>query len=306
MRKATATRDLLRPADLDPRGMRHVLRLAAAMKAAPAEWSGTLSSQTVACVFSEPPSPSDVSFEAAIQRLGALPLRIRAHDSPPGAAEQIVDTAHVLAGYCAAIAVRTAEHAAVDAYAAASSIPVINALTELQHPCQALADLLTLRERFGRLDGLRLAFVGQGDGIANSLVEACALSGIAVSVATPPGCEPDSGVIAGARREAARFGEDVELTSDPREAVAGADAVYTTPWAREGDQDMTPYRVDRALMRAASPAAVFLHCLPARRGEEVTAEVIDGPRSLAIQQAHNRLPIEQAVLHTLVTGDWGF
>ncbi len=305
MRQATANKDLLRTADLDSPAIRHVLRLAAAMKAAPGEWSDTLASQTVACVFPDPPAAADASFEAAIHRLGALPLRVAPHGTAdPG--QSILETARVLAGYCSATAVRTAAQAEVDAYAAASSIPVINALTELQHPCQALADLLTLRERFGRLDGLRLAFVGQGNNVANSLIEGCALSGIAVSVATPPGREPDPDVVEGARREAARFGETVDLTSDPREAVAGADAIYTTPWSPADEHGMRPYRVDRALMRGASPSAVFMHCLPARRGEEVTAEVIDGPRSLAIRQAHNRLPVEQALLLTLVTGDWGF
>ncbi|HEY5144294.1 MAG TPA: ornithine carbamoyltransferase [Solirubrobacteraceae bacterium] len=303
MRKATAMKDLLHPADLDARGMRHVLRLAAAMKAAPAEWSGSLASQTVACVFPRLPAAGDASFEAAVHRLGALPLRIPP-DRAPSPGEPIADTARVLSGYCAAIAVRTVEQTAAEAYAAASSIPVINALTDLHHPCQALADLLTLRERFGRLDGLRLAYVGRGGGVANSLIEACAINGIGVSVATPQGAEPDPGVVARARAVAARFGEQVELVSDPREAVAGADAVYTAAWSDAETGDRTPFRVDRALMRTASPTAVFLHALPARRGDEVTAEVLDGPRSLAIQQAHNRLPVEQAVLHTLITGDW--
>jgi len=305
MRKATATKDLLRPADLDARGMRHVLRLAAAMKAAPAQWSSTLSSQTVACVFPGPPAPTDMSFEAAVHRLGALPLRILPEDRPAGPNGPIPETARVLAGYCAAIAVRTVEQAAVEAYATASSIPVINALTDLHRPCQSLADLLTLRERFGRLDGLRLAFVGQGNGVANSLIEACAISGVGIAVATPPDEPPDADVVARARTVAARFGERVELTSDPREAVAGADAVYTTAWSGRERAGRARYRVDRALMHEASPAAVFLHCLPARRGEEVTAEILDGPRSLAIQQAHNRLPVEEAVLHTLITDDWG-
>ncbi len=305
MRNPTTTRDFLRPADLDARGMRHLLRLAAAMKAAPAEWSETLSARTVACAFAGRPEPADMSFEAAIHRLGGLPLRTPLEGRPPGPHASIADMARVLSGYCAAIAVRTDEHAAVEAYAAASSIPVINALTDLHHPCQSLADLLTLRERFGRLDGLRMAFVGHASNVANSLIEACAISGIGIAVATPPDAEPDAAVVTRARAEAMRFGERVELMNDPREAVAGADAVYTTAWPSHDAAELAPYRVDRALMHAASPAAVFLHCLPAGRGEEVTAEVLDGPRSLAIQQAHNRLPVEQAVLRTLITGDWG-
>ncbi|HVP02734.1 MAG TPA: ornithine carbamoyltransferase [Solirubrobacteraceae bacterium] len=306
MRKASAPRDLLRTADLDARGLRHVLRLAAAMKSAPAEWSGSLAAQTVACVCPRVAAPPQLAFEAAVHRLGALPLRVQA----PSAAEGLTETARVLSGYCVAVAMYGVDQADVEVYAQASGVPVIAMQTELHQPCQALADLLTLRERFGRLDGLRLAFVGRAGSAANSLIEGCALSGIAVAVATPAGAEPDPGVLADAQRCAGRYGERVEVTHDPRAAVAGADVVYTAPWAAGrappgDDPQLARYRVDRALMRAAGRQAVFMHPLPARRDAEVTAEVIDGPRSLVIPQAHNRLPAEQALLHTLATGDWG-
>ena len=182
--------------------------------------------------------------------------------------------------------------------AAAADVPVVNALSDDEHPCQALADLLTLRERFGRLAGVRLAFVGDFSNVAVSLAEAAPLTGLEVTVACPPGYERD---VAGAR-----------VVHDPAEAVAGADAVYTDVWVSMGEEeerqqrfaDLAPFQVDEALMERASPDAVFMHCLPAHRGEEVTAGVIDGPQSIVWQQAENRLPTEEALLLALVTRRW--
>jgi ornithine carbamoyltransferase len=187
--------------------------------------------------------------------------------------------------------------------ASAASVPVINALTDDHHPCQALADMLTLRERFGRLEGLRVAYVGDGNNVAHSLIEAAMVAGFELSLACPPGYLPDAAIT----REA---GPAVHVFRDPRDAVAGAHAVYTDVWVSMGDEqerrarmtDLAAYRVDGGLMRLASHDAIFLHCLPAHRGEEVAAEVIDGPRSAVWEQAANRLPTEQAVLHALVTG----
>jgi ornithine carbamoyltransferase len=226
-----------------------------------------------------------VSFEAAIFRLGGLPIMLRPDELQLGRGEPISDTARVLSSYCAAIVVRTFAQADVAELAEFASVPVINALTDEHHPCQALADCLTLRERFGDLVGLPVAYVGDDNNVATSLREAAALTGIDLRIAAPP--------------------------DDPREAVADARAVYTDVWVSMGQSDtqarrarLEPYRVTTELMQLAAHDTVFLHCLPAHRGEEVEAAVIDGPRSLVWQQAANRLPTEQALLHTLVTGEW--
>lgn len=295
MTTLTTTHDLLRIADLAPDELARLLDLAAAMKPEPHGWRDTLAGESVACYFSKPSTRTRISFEAAVHRLGGLPIMLRPDELQLGRGEPIADTARVMSSYCAAIVIRTFAQRDVQEMAAASAVPVINALTDDHHPCQALADLLTLRERFGDLDGLAVAYVGDGNNVARSLVEAAALTGIDLRLACPPGYELDIG----------------SVVHDPREAVAGARAVYADVWVSMGEEaerarrlaDLEPYRVDAALMAAAAPDAVFLHCLPAHRGEEVAAEVIDGPQSAVWQQAANRLPTEQAVLHALVAGE---
>ena len=203
--------------------------------------------------------------------------------------------------HCAAIVIRRFAQSDVQEMAAAASVPVINALTDDHHPCQALADVLTLRERFGDLRGLRVAYVGDGNNVAHSLIEAAALTGIDLRLACPPGYRPDPVIAA-----------DVDVATDPREAVTGAHAVYTDVWVSMGDDaererrlgDLRPHRVTPGLMGLAAPDAVFMHCLPAHRGEEVATAVIDGAHSAVWQQAANRLPTEQAALYALVSGDW--
>jgi len=291
---ATQNTDLLRIADLSEGELHALLDLAGAMKAEPHARLDALRGESVACYFSKPSTRTRISFEAAAHRLGALPIMLRPDELQLGRGEPIADTARVMSSYCAAIVIRTFAQSDVEEMAAAASVPIINALTDDHHPCQALADLLTLRERFGDLAGLKLAYVGDGNNVARSLVEAGALAGMEVVLASPPGYELDG---AGA---------------DPRDAVAGAHAVYTDVWVSMGDEaererrlrDLRAYRVDPALMALARPDAVFLHCLPAHRGEEVAAAVIDGPQSAVWQQAGNRLPTEQAALYALVTGDW--
>jgi ornithine carbamoyltransferase len=246
------------------------------------------------------------------QRLGMLPVMLRPDELQLGRGEPIADTARVPSAYCAAVVIRTFAQAEVEAVADAAGVPVVNALTDEHHPCQALADLLTLREIHGDLTGLKLAYVGDGNNVAHSLLEAGALAGMRVTVACPPGYEPDPAVVAGARRKAADPAT-IEVTHDPFAAVRGADAVYTDVWVSMGEererdarlQELAAYRVTSALMSAAGTRAVFMHCLPAHRGEEVEAAVIDGPRSVVFDQAANRLPTEQALLHTLISGDWG-
>jgi ornithine carbamoyltransferase len=299
----TRTGDLLRIADLQPAELHRLLDLAAAMKADRRGWLGALPEAAVACYFTKPSTRTRVSVEAAIHRLGALPIMLRPDELQLGRGEPIADTARVLSSYCAAIVIRTFAQSDVEEMARNASVPVVNALTDDHHPCQALADLLTLRESFGRLEGLRVAYVGDGDNVAHSLIEAAPLAGFELLLACPPAYLPDWEIMRAA-------GPAVRLVRDPREAAEGADAVYTDVWVSMGEErerarrtvDLEDYRVDADLMALAAPEAIFLHCLPAHRGEEVAAEVIDGPQSAVWHQAANRLPTEEAVLHALVTG----
>jgi ornithine carbamoyltransferase len=313
MTTMTAQRHLLRISDLGADELTALLDLADTCKREPLRFSDALRGRSVACFFSKPSTRTRVSGEAAIYRLGALPIMMRPDELQLGRGEPISDTARVLGSYCAAIFIRTFAQADVEALAAYAGVPVVNALTDDHHPCQALADLLTIRERFGRLAGIRVAYIGDGNNVAHSLMEAGALAGMEIVVACPAGYEPDPRVLAGAQRTASHHGGRVWVTDDPVDAVHGADVVYTDVWVSMGDDAeraerqaaLEAFRVDAALMAGASPDAVFMHCLPAHRGEEVAGDVIDGPRSVVFDQAANRLPTEQAVLCALTTGDWG-
>jgi ornithine carbamoyltransferase len=302
MTTLTKARSLLRIADLTPDELHRLLDLAAAMKEDPNGWHDALAGTSVACYFSKPSTRTRISFEAAVHRLGGLPVMLRPDELQLGRGEPIADTARVMSSYCSAIVIRTFAQSDVEEMAAAASVPVINALTDDHHPCQALADLLTLRERFGDLRGLPVAYVGDGNNVAHSLIEAAAVTGLDLRLACPEGYRPDPGIAAGAI-----------VLEDPREAVAGARAVYTDVWVSMGDPeserrrrlaDLEPYRVTPGLMGLAAPDAVFLHCLPAHRGQEVATAVIDGAHSAVWDQAANRLPTEQAALYALATGDW--
>jgi ornithine carbamoyltransferase len=310
----SAPSDLLRIADLDARQLYVLLDLAAEMKAAPHGWETALHGDTVAMFFEKPSTRTRVSFAAACQHLGALPLGLRPDELQLGRGEPVSDTARVLAGYASAIVVRTFAHAVLDEMAAAADKPVINALTDDHHPCQALADLLTIRERFGSLQGVRAAYLGDGNNVAHSLMEAGALAGMHVVVGTPPGYEPDAAIADRAAATALAHGGSISVVNDPAEAVAGAHAVYTDVWVSMGDDEaqrarreamLRSFQVDTDMMRRADREAVFLHCLPAHRGEEVTADVIDGPASVVFRQAENRLWTEEAVLYAYIRRAWG-
>jgi ornithine carbamoyltransferase len=296
---------LLAVRDLDARQLDALLDLAATMKRHPLAWHTTLVGHSVACLFAEPSTRTRVSFEAAIFRLGGLPIMLRPDELHLDRGEPIADTARVLSSYCDAIVVRMFAQRDVAELAEYSSAPVINALTNAHDPCQAIADCLTLREHFGSLDGLQVAYVGDGNNVAHSLIEAAALAGIELRIASPPGRQADPAILMGA-------GSSVRIEADPREAVRGAHAVYTGAWVSIGHQavpdrrreQLSTFAVTPELMALAHHDAVFLHCLPARRGEEVDAAVIDGPASLVWRQAANRLPTEQALLYAIVTGDW--
>jgi len=305
--------DLLRIADLDSAQFEYLLELAGKMKREQTGWRDVLRGETLAMVFEKPSTRTRVSVAAAASRLGLAPLALRPDELQLGRGEPIGDTARALSGFVAAIVIRTFAQSELDEFAQYADVPVINALSDLHHPCQALADLLTIAERFGSLPGRRLVFVGDGNNnVAHSLLEAGALAGMDVTIASPSGYEPRPEIVEGARRAAEATGARIAVVDDARSAAEQADAVYTDVWVSMGEEeeqqrrrnDLAGYQVNAELMALAKPEAIFLHCLPAHRGEEVTADVIDGRWSAVWQQAANRLPTEQALLYALITGDW--
>jgi len=301
-------KDLLRTADLRPADLHELLRLAAMAKARPLRWRTQLAGRTVVLYFTKPSTRTRLSTETAVAHLGGTPVTVRPDELQLGRGETIEDTARVIGSYAAALVVRTFADEDLRRLAGAAAVPVVNALTDAHHPLQSITDVFTLTEIFGDLQGRTLAYLGAGNNVTHSLLEASALAGMNVAVATPAGYEPDPGVVAVAQKLAAESGSFVHIGHDPLAAVAGASAVYTDVWLSMGDEletraartaALTPFRVTTELMGLARPDAVFLHCLPAHRGEEVAAEVIDGPASRVFAQAANRLPVAQAVLHGL-------
>ena len=302
-------KDLLRTADLTPADFETLLDLAATFKAGPHRRSDLLRNEAVVLYFNKPSTRTRISFETAVARLGGTPVTVGPHDLQLGRGETVEDTAHVIARFAKAFVIRTFHDADVATFAKTATIPVINALTDGHHPCQSIADLMTLREERGTLEGLKLAYVGAGNNVVHSLLEACALCGVHIAVATPPGYEPDGAIVEEARALADRRGAEVLITHDPQEAARDADALYADVWLSMGDpeeqrarrfEDLRPYQVNAELMAGAGPDAVFLHCLPQHRGEEVTAEVTDGPQSRTFEQAENRLHTAVAILDALV------
>jgi ornithine carbamoyltransferase len=307
----TLLRNFTRIADLTPYGLGELLELAASMKEEPSHCEDALRGRAIACIFEKPSTRTRVSFAAAAARLGATPNALTPQELQLGRGESIADTARSLSGYVDAIVIRTFAQATVDELADWAYVPVINALSDEHHPCQALADVLTISEAFGDLAGRKLAFVGDGgDNVAHSLLEAGALTGLDVSIACPSGYEPDPHVLLSARDLAALSDARLEVVRDPEDAVAGAHAVYADVWASMGEEAerearraaLSPYQVTEELMALAQPGAIFLHCLPAKRGEEVAATVIDGPQSAVWRQSANRLPTEEALLLSLTRG----
>lgn len=267
-----------------------------------------LAGKTVGLYFAKPSTRTRVSFEVGVHQLGGSALFLSAADLQLRRGETVADSARVLSRYLDGIVIRTFSHQEVEEWAAYSDVPVINGLTDQEHPCQVMADLLTIREKKGRLDGLRLAYVGDGNNMAHSLMDGCAKFGMHITVACPPGYEPSREVVERAAAAAAESGGSVRVTTDPREAAEGADVVYTDVWASMGQEDEAeqrravfgPYQVNRALMNLAKPDAIFMHCLPAHRGEEVTAEVMDGPQSVVFDEAENRLHAHKAIMALLI------
>ncbi len=295
-------RDYLTVTDLSAEELTRLLDLADELKARRGVRT-ELAGLSVGMIFEKPSTRTRVSFQVAIHELGAHPVVLGAAELQLGRGETVEDTARVLSRYLHALVVRTFAQERLETLAQAGSIPVINALSDAAHPCQALADLQTIRERRGRLAGQRLAYLGDGNNVAHSLLRAGALAGLHVVIASPAAYAPDPAVIDEAAALATASGGSVAVTSDPHEAVDGADAVYTDVHQSMGEQDDTlkatllaPYRVTRSLMIRAKPTAVFMHCLPMRRGEEVEPEVADGPQSIVFEQAENRLHVHKALL----------
>ncbi len=300
--------DLLTGMEWGPAQVRDLYHLAAELKARPDRFRGALSGRFLALIFEKPSLRTRLAFEVGISSLGGSFVFLDHTGTRLGQRESIRDVAKNLERWVHGIVARTFAQSAVDELADNARIPVINALTNRFHPCQALSDFFTLEERFGSLRGLKLAFVGDGNNVCHSLLSIGARVGAHLRIATPPGYEPDAPIVAEARRTARETRAKIELLHSPEEAVSGAQAVYTDVWASMGEEDeamkrepaFAPYQVNEALLSLAAPEAVFLHCLPARRGSEVTDAVIDSPQSIVFDQAENRLHVQKAILLTLL------
>ncbi len=267
-----------------------------------------LKGKTLGMIFSKSSTRTRVSFEVGMYQLGGYPIFLSSNDIQLGRGETIHDTARVLSHYIDGIMIRTFKHSDVQDLAKYGTIPVINGLTDLMHPCQILADLFTVYERKGGLKGLRMAYVGDGNNAANSLIQGCAKTGMDIAVASPAGYMCSSTIIEQARSAAAKSGSRVIITEDPWEAIKDADVVYTDTWVSMGQEDekemriktFMPYQVNEKLFRLARKDAICLHCLPAYRGLEVTEEIIDGPNSCVFDEAENRLHVQKAIMATLM------
>ena len=286
--------------ELDPAALRTILDRAGELKADGGARKRTeLAGKTVAMIFDQPSTRTRVSFEVAIKALGGDAVVLNAKDMQLGRGETIADTARVLSRYVDAIMIRTDHHAKLMELAEAATVPVINGLTDRSHPCQIMADVMTFEAHRGPIRDRTLAWTGDGNNVATSWIHAAQRFDFKLRLACPPELAPDRGVLAWAAERQAR----VQLFDDPREAVQSADAVMTDVWVSMADGEperrrrlLTPYRVDDGLMDLAEPGALFMHCLPAHRGEEVTAQVIDGPRSVVFEQAENRLHAQKGIL----------
>jgi ornithine carbamoyltransferase len=303
-------RDFLRVNDWEPDELLSVLDLADRLKARQRERveHRQLEGRTLGMIFQKPSTRTRVSFEAGMFQLGGTALYLAAGDLQLGRGETIKDTARVLSGYLDGIMIRTFAQADVDELAAHADVPVINGLTDEFHPCQALADVMTIREHFGGFDGVRVTYLGDGNNVCHSLMVACAKLGMDFTAATPEGYEPDEEVVGWAREAAEASGGSVGLTGDPRAAVDGADVLYTDVWTSMGQdeererrvRDLEEYRIDEGVLRLAGERAIVLHCLPAHYGEEITEEVLYGPQSAVWDQAENRLHAQKGLLALVI------
>ena len=306
--RSVTGRDLVSITDFLPDELACSLELAAAMKARPADFRGTLVGKQIVLFFEKPSLRTRLTFEAGMSSLGGTSFFVDQTQSRLGAREQLSDIARNLERWVDGVVLRTFSHETVTSMATYSSIPVINALSDVEHPCQAMADMMTLQEHFGDLKNVHLAYIGDGNNVAHSLLLAGASLGVSISVGTPKGYGPNPEILKSASELAEITGSKICITNDPVEAVSGADAVYTDVWAGMGQegqaaerqQIFAPFQVNRRLFSHAARHAVFMHCLPAHRGDEVAASIIDSPRSVVFDQAENRLHIQKAILVLLL------
>ncbi len=306
MSRGLRGRDLLSVQDLTAEEVREILDLARHLKR---EHRAGLSHEllrgkTVALLFEKPSLRTRVTFEVGMRQLGGYAVYLAPQDVQLGVREAVPDVARNLARWVDGIVARVNRHATLVELAEAATVPVVNALSDFEHPCQALGDLVTVQEKVGTLSGVRAAWVGDGNNVCHSFLLAASRVGMRVTVATPPGYGPDPAVVAAAQAEAARWGGQVQVLTDPVQAVAGAQVVYTDVWTSMGQEAereerkraFRAYQVNAELLSHADSQAVVLHCLPAHRGEEITDEVLDGPQSAVLDQAENRLHVQKAVL----------
>jgi ornithine carbamoyltransferase len=302
-------KDLLTGAEWGPAETRDLLHRTADIKARPSRYASVLRNKHIALIFEKPSLRTRVTFEVGIQSMGGFVVFLDHTQARLGERESIPDVARNLEQWVQGIVARVYEQRVLEEMAATITIPVVNALSDKFHPCQALADFFTLEEKFGSLKGFQLAYVGDGNNVSHSLVYLAARLGVHIRIATPANYAPDTDVLADARRVAKETRAKIELFTDPQEAVSGCQAVYTDSWTSMGfeaeekvrRQVFKPYQVNRKLMEQAAPGAVFMHCLPAHRGAEVTDEVLDAPYSVVLQQSENRMYVQKAILQALYT-----
>jgi ornithine carbamoyltransferase len=303
-------RHLLSIAQLSPAEVGKILDRAEELKSEHDEGKRyqPLVGKTLGLLFYKSSTRTRVSFEVAMAQLGGTSLLFAAQDLQLKRGESIADTARTLSRYLNAIVIRTYAHQEIESWASEATIPVINGLTDLHHPCQALGDLLTMKERLGSLKDLVLAYIGDGNNVAHSLIEGAARTGMSIRLACPKGYGPKTPIVQAARQVAASTGARIEVLQDPQKAARQADILYTDVWVSMGQERETkrrekilkPYQINNALLRVAKPTACVMHCLPAYRGREITAEVLDGPQSIVWEQAENRLHAQKAVLEWLL------
>lgn len=266
--------------------------------------SEALGGKTLALIFEKPSTRTRVSFEVAMRHLGGDVIYLSSSELQLGRGETLKDTARVLSGYVDGVAMRVYKHESIVEFASSSSVPVINALSDVEHPCQTLGDLMTIVEKKGKTKGLRFAWIGDGNNVCNSSILACALTGMEIVVACPKGYEPDDGVI----KKARKLGGEVSIVNKPKEAAKDADIIYTDVWvsmgtekeAKKREADFRDYQINRKLLEVAKKDAIVMHCLPAHRGKEITDDVLDGRNSVVFQQAENRLHSQKALLAKLI------
>jgi len=301
--------DILTGTEWNAARVQELFQLSADVKARPNQYATTLAGRFLALILEKPSLRTRVTFEVGMRSLGGTAIFLDQTVSRLGERESIPDVARNLSRWVQGIVARVFEQSELEQLAEFASVPVINALSDRFHPCQAYADFFTLRERYGTLRGLKLAYVGDGNNVCHSLMTAAARVGARLRIATPAAYEPDAGILAEARQAARETRGSVETFHSPEEAVAGAQAVYTDVWASMGQEDeaaarakiFAPFQVNDALMKQAAPGALFMHCLPAHRGGEVTDSVMDSPRSIVFDQAENRLHVQKAILLMLLS-----